>query len=274
MGKQIAVILCSINLDNQKKILQGLMAAARETDTNLYVFTNYVSMRESEESFLSSYRIMELPDFRKFDGLIMAINTVYLPSTAEYIMEKIRETKIPTVSIDREFEGMSCVRISSYDAESELLEHLITKHGHRDIHYVTGPDTNRESQLRFQAYQDVLKKHDIPFREEMVYHGGFTLQTGMDAANYFLKDGNCPRCIVCGNDAMALGVMEVLQDKGYEIPKDVCIAGFDNGEMSELSFPPLTTVDKEQFEVGKRAVYERDAGTRRRKRTGNLRNTM
>ena len=256
MGKQIAVILCSINLDNQKKILQGLIAAARETDTNLYVFTNYVGMRESAESVLSAYRIMELPDFRKFDGLIMAINTVYLSSTAEYIMEKIRETGIPTVSIDREFEGMSCVRISSYDAESELIEHMITKHGHRDIHYVTGPDTNRESQLRFQAYQDVLKKHDIPFREEMVYHGGFTLQTGMDAANHFLKVGSCPRCIVCGNDAMALGVMEVLQDKGYEVPNDVCIAGFDNGELSELNFPPLTTVDKGQFEIGQKAVYE------------------
>ena len=47
LAKQIAVILCSINLDNQKKILKGLMAAAKETDSNLYVFTNYVGMRES-----------------------------------------------------------------------------------------------------------------------------------------------------------------------------------------------------------------------------------
>lgn len=256
MARQIAVILCSINLDNQKKILKGLMAAAEETDTNLYIFTNYVGMRESEESVLSSYRIMELPDFRKFDGLIMAINTVHLPPTVDYIMEQIKETNVPVVSIDREFEGMSCVKISSYDAEFEMVEHMITEHGYRDIHYVTGPLMNREAALRYQAYQDALTKYDIPFREEYVYEGMFTMQSGIDAANHFIKDGKCPSCIICGNDAMALGVMEVLQAKGYSVPEDVAITGFDSGEFSELSFPPLTTIDKNQYEVGRKAVYE------------------
>lgn len=256
MAKQIAVILCSINLDNQKKILKGLMAAAKETDSNLYVFTNYVGMRESEESVLSSYRIMELPDFRKFDGLIMAINTVHLPPTVDYIMEQIKETNVPVVSIDREFDGMSCVKISSYDAEFEMVEHMIVEHGYRDIYYVSGPPQNREAELRYQAYRDALRKHDIPFREEYVYQGMFTMQSGIDAANHFIKDGKCPSCIICGNDAMALGVMEVLQTRGYSVPEDVAITGFDNGELSELSFPPLTTIDKNQYEIGRKAVYE------------------
>lgn len=256
MAKQIAVILCSINLDNQKKILKGLMAAAQETGANLYIFTNYVGIRESEESVLSSYRIMELPDFHKFDGLIMAINTIHLPSTADYLMEQIKKTNIPVVSIDRQFEGMGCVKISSYDAEFEMVEHMITEHGCRDIHYVTGPLMNREAALRYQAYQDALEKYGIPFREEYVYEGMFTMQSGIDAANYLIKDGSCPNCIICANDAMALGVMEVLQTKGYSVPGDVRITGFDNGELSELSFPPLTTVDKNQYEIGRKAVYD------------------
>lgn len=256
MAKQIAVVLCSINLDNQKKILQGLSAAAKETDANLYIFTNYVGMRESEESVLSSYRIMELPDFRKFDGLIIAINTIHLPSTADYLMEQIQKTGIPAVSIDREFDGMSCIKMSSYDAEFEMVEHMIVEHGYRDIHYVSGPLINREAAVRYQAYQDVLKKYGIPFRKEYVYEGMFTMQSGIDAANHLTRDGTCPGCIVCGNDAMALGLMEVLQAKGYSIPDDVRVTGFDNGELSELSFPSLTTVDKNQYEIGKKAVYE------------------
>lgn len=256
MAKQIAVILCSINLDNQKKILNGLLAAAEETGANLYVLTNYIGMRESEESVRNSYRIMELPDFRQFDGLIMAINTVHLPPAVDYIMEQIHKTNIPTVSIDREFEGMSCVKISSYDAEFAMVEHMISEHGCRDIHYVSGPLINREAALRYQAYQDVLAKYDIPFRKEYVYEGVFTMQSGIEAANHFTADGKCPSCIVCGNDAMALGVMKVLQEKGFSIPDDVKITGFDNGEFSEISFPPLTTIDKNQYVVGKKAVYE------------------
>lgn len=55
---------------------------------------------------------------------------------------------------------------------------------------------------------------------------------------------------------MALGVMEVLEAKGYKIPNDVRVTGFDNGEFSELSFPPLTTIDKNQYDVGRKAVFD------------------
>lgn len=257
MAKQIAVIMCSLNADNQKKILQGLTDAAKETDSNLYVFTNYVGMQESMESVMNAYRIMELPDFSKFDGLIMAINTVHLPPAVEHIMNQIKATNIPVVSIDREFDGMSCVKFSSYEAQFEMVEHMILEHGHRDIYYATGPiSMNREAQIRYQAYQDALEKHGIPFREEYVHVGGFTLLTGIDAGEQFTKDGNCPKCIVCANDDMAQGVMEVLEKKGYTIPNDVVVTGFDDSEFSEISSPPLTTIDKSQYRVGRKAVYE------------------
>ena len=256
LKKQIAVIMGSVNLDNQKKILDGLTAAAKETDANLYVFTNYVGMNEGEESFLNSYRIMDLPDFNKFDGLIMAINTVHLPPAVDSIMKRIKESNIPVVSIDREYDDMGCVKISSYNAQFKMVEHMILEHGYRDIHYVTGPLMNHEAELRYQAYQDALKKYGIPFREDYVYFGSFTFQTGIDAANHFTKDGTCPSCIVCGNDAMALGVLDTLSQKGYSIPDDVAITGFDDGEFSDLSFPPLTTIDKNQYEVGRKAVYD------------------
>lgn len=76
-------------------------------------------------------------------------------------MQQIKETNIPVVSIDREFDSMGCVKISSYDAQFEMVEHMIVEHGYRDIHYVTGPLANHEAELRYQAYQDALKKHGI-----------------------------------------------------------------------------------------------------------------
>lgn len=257
MAKQIAVILCSLNADNQKKILQGLTVAAKETDTNLYIFTNYVGVQESMESVMNAYRIMELPDFSKFDGLIMAINTVHLPPAVEHIMNQIKKTHIPVVSIDREFDGMSSVKFSSYEAQFAMVEHMILEHGHRDIHYVTGPiSLNREAQIRYQAYQDALAKHGIPFREEYVHVGGFTFVTGLEAGEQFTKDGTCPKCVICANDDMAQGVMEVLEKKGYSVPDDAAVTGFDDSEFSEICSPPLTTVDKNQYDTGQKALYE------------------
>lgn len=257
MGKQIAVILGSVNLDNQKKILEGLTAGASDKNVNLYVFTNYVGIRESVESILGSYSLLKLPDFKKFDGVIIAINTLHYPPMAEYVLNAIKEAGVPCVSIDRTFENMSTVRISSYDAEMEMMEHLIVEHGYRDIHYVSGPcELNNEARIRMQAYKDALAKHNIPFDESRVYGGGFTLQTGREAGMHFLTEEFSPKCIVCGNDAMALGVMEIAVKRGYRVPEDVKIVGFDNGEGSELSVPPLTTVNKNQFEVGYKSVCE------------------
>ena len=59
MGKQIAVMMCAVNLDNQRKILEGMIDAAKETDSNLFVFTNYISYREKEENVQGAYQNCE-----------------------------------------------------------------------------------------------------------------------------------------------------------------------------------------------------------------------
>ena len=65
--KQIAVVLGAINLTNQKKILEGMISAAKETNCNLYVFTNYVGTKETPEHITAANRILQLPEFHKFD---------------------------------------------------------------------------------------------------------------------------------------------------------------------------------------------------------------
>lgn len=256
MGKQIAVLMGAINLDNQRQIINGMIDAGKKTDCNLYIFTNYVSARENEENIRGAYRIMDLPDFSKFDAVIFGINTInYLPA-AERVLEVLKKSSIPIVTIDRHIEGMSCVGISSYEAEYELVEHFIKVHGADEIYYIRGPIGNREADRRYQAYLDVLKRYAIPYREGHVYEGGFSNEGGRKAVKYFLKDGKCPKHIICANDSMAMGAFEILTQKGYRVPEDVKLAGFDNAELSQLNIPPITTVNKSQYEVGYKSVYE------------------
>ena len=85
MGKQILVMMCAINLDNQRKLLEGMIEAAQETDCNLYVLSNYISYKDKKEHIEGSYQIMRLPDFKEFDGVIFARNTIQHIPTAEYV---------------------------------------------------------------------------------------------------------------------------------------------------------------------------------------------
>ena len=49
--------------------------------------------------------------------------------------------------------------------------------------------------------------------------------------------------VVCSNDELALGLIRALKEKGFNVPKDCLVAGFDNILKSSLSTPSLTTIN-------------------------------
>lgn len=256
MSRQIAVLMCTINADNQRRMLEGMLEAAKETDSNLYVFTNYVNYREKEENLKGSYQILGLPDYGEFDGVVIAKNTISHPEAADKVVQVIQESKIPAVSIDVDIEGMSSITFSSYEAEYAMTEHFIREHQCSDIYYISGPLFHKEGERRYRAFCDAMEKNGLSVKEDHVFNGFFTSDSGVQAIETFLKDGKCPSAIICGNDAMAVGAQEALRQHGYRVPEDVLLAGFDNSVVSELCHPPMTSVDKRQHEVGYRAVYE------------------
>lgn len=254
--KQIAIVLGAINLDNQKRLLEGMENAAKEFDCNLFVFTNYVGTRETEESIMASSQILKLLDYDCFDGIILAPNTVHNPIALHKLMTELASLGKPMVSVDRNVPGMSCVSVDSYNAEYEMVEHFLY-HGYTRIAYVSGSlVASSEARIRCKAFQDAMVNNGVPFDEEDVYEGAFTMESGMLVANEMLQKKRVPEAIICGNDDMAHGIMDVLKKAGYRVPEDVKIAGFDNGERSQLDRPSLTTVDKSQSEVGYKAVLE------------------
>lgn len=256
MKKNILVMMCAINLDNQRKLLEGMIDAAKETDSNLYVFANYVSYKDKKEHIEGSYQIMHLPDFSQFDGVIFARNTIQHAPTAEYVHKKVCESKIASVSIDLELPGMSCFSVSSYEAEFAMVEHFIEKHGAKEIFYVSGSLFRPEGEKRYRAYCDAMKKHGLEVKEENVYVGDFATEGGQLAAKEMLSREKLPEYVICGNDAMAVAIIDEFKTNGIRIPEDVKIAGFDDAELCELQSPSLTSINKNQHYAGYHAVME------------------
>ncbi len=256
MSKQILVMMCAINLDNQRKLLEGMIQAAKETDNNLYVFANYVSYKDKLEHIQGSYQIMQLPDFKQFDGVIFAPNTIQYRPAAEYVQNAIRESGIAAVSIDLELPNMGCFGVASYEAEFAMVEHFIKRHGAKEIVYVSGALFRPEGAVRYKAYCDAMEKNRLLVKEENIYNGNFATEGGQEAAYALLKRKDFPRYIVCANDAMAIAMVDVFKQHGIRVPEDVKIAGFDDSESCELLNPSLTSVNKNQHYAGYHAVKE------------------
>lgn len=162
----------------------------------------------------------------------------------------------PLVILDHWSESMqlNAVLINNADAARMITEHLL-ENGHKEVGYLRGAFRIKGFRSRFVGFQTALRKNKIPYKEEYTV----TLRTSLNEAyqdmlQYLEKNPKLPTAFFADNDMIALGAMKALQEKGYRIPEDVSVAGFDDLPFSEISSPALTTLQVPNREMGKIAV--------------------
>ena len=88
--------------------------------------------------------------------------------------------------------------------------------------------------------------------EVPVIRADFTRSGGRDAVAQLEE---FPRAIVCANDQMALGALDVLASRGVKVPEEVLVTGFDGIAAGRHAEPSLTTVHQPMAEIGRAAIH-------------------
>ena len=115
---------------------------------------------------------------------------------------------------------------------------------------------------RWRGYCNALIEHSIPYDERYVYQGNSGSVEGYAAMQTLLKLDQPPNAVFCCNDAIAVGALRALHERGISVPNDCSLVGFDDTDMAAHAVPPLTTVrvDKELLGgEGVRLLLERIA---------------
>lgn len=63
-----------------------------------------------------------------------------------------------------------------------------------------------------------------------------------------------PDAIFAFNDEIAIGTMAAIRELGRSVPEDIAVAGFDDGNIAQLVWPPLTTVHQPIADMAFQAV--------------------
>ena len=63
-----------------------------------------------------------------------------------------------------------------------------------------------------------------------------------------------PTAVMCSNDMTAIGVLHKLYRAGLRVPDDLSVIGFDDIHITEVTIPPLTTIQMSRFELARAAV--------------------
>jgi DNA-binding LacI/PurR family transcriptional regulator len=106
------------------------------------------------------------------------------------------------------------------------VEHLLER-GRRRFACITGPENLISARERAGAFERTVAAAGAVSLG--VRHTDFTVPGGAEAARAILDQGERPDAIVCGNDAIAIGVLNVLKaEAGIAVPGDIAVTGFDD----------------------------------------------
>ena len=170
----------------------------------------------------------------KVDGIIV------LGQIKSEYLKMVRDSEIPIVYLDfydRQMEVDSIITDSVYG--TYMLTNYIVSNGHSKIAFVGSIHATASILDRFLGYYRSLLVNNIPFREDYVIsdRGDDGLFIELDLPE------DMPTAFVCNCDELAYILMEKLKAKGYRIPEDISVVGFDNYTFAGYSSPRLTTVE-------------------------------
>lgn len=262
--KNIAVLMTALDSDGQAETLKGIEEYAKSHNCNVAVFLWFTGAFEKDKHNLGEINIINLPDLKLFDGIIVFSAALHMENNRRRIEEILEGVDCPIVCIGCKLKNSPVVKTDNYTAMRELVEHYVVDHGMRKIHFVKGVEGNSDAEARYQAYVDVLTEHGIPVVPERISHGDFYVTGAALAAKEILSSNlSFPEAIVCANDVMASTICDILMEKGYRVPEDVVISGYDNTLEGQIHFPKLTTVCCRSREIGEaacRTILEMLAG--------------
>ncbi len=126
--------------------------------------------------------------------------------------------------------------------------------GHRRIGCISGPAQLPACRLRLEGYRQGLRRHGITPREQSIFHGPLTCQTGLTGLNMLISRPQPPTAIFCHSDMIALGALAQAKQLGLRVPEELSLTGFGNLTAAAYCCPPLTTVAPPCYRIGREAV--------------------
>src|SRR4051794_9638810 len=162
---------------------------------------------------------------------------------------------VPVVAVSAGEQARTAVMSVGIDerAGGHLIGQHLTSLGHRNIAFIEGPSEHRAASLRFDGFLDALREAGID-TPPWTMTGDFTFKSGVEATEQFLRKGLPVTAIACANDDMAAGALLSLHRARVEIPSTISVTGFDDTPMSEVVWPPLTTIRQPIKDLTERAI--------------------
>ncbi|NIK59798.1 LacI family DNA-binding transcriptional regulator [Kribbella shirazensis] len=144
--------------------------------------------------------------------------------------------------------------VEAVAADEATMEEIVEKLaalGHREFFHVAGPQDWRSAQLRRSGYLKACER--LGLRSHGVYDGPWHPDTGV-AAVQSLPDDTPVTAVVAASDHIGVGVLRAAFDRGWRVPDDLSVTGWDDLTLVRYGTPALSTVRLDRETSGRHGM--------------------
>jgi alanine racemase len=183
----------------------------------------------------------DFEDSKKADGIILLGYGDFVDYEDKLVQLIEQDTRFVRWGAEVKHLPIVSVGCDNFHGGYQLTEHLISN-GRRQFAFLGGA-TSHEPEFfdRYLGHCKALQDHQLHVNERAQFHAISTEEAGYKAALQLLASGEPFDAIFGASDLIAIGAMRALQERGFKIPQDVAIVGFDDIPMASFTYPTLTT---------------------------------
>lgn len=243
--KTVAICVAEMQNEDVQEMLFLLHRFLEQNDWKTLIFDTCTDLFQDTEFDHGEMCVFRLIPYDNIDAIVVFGRTIKQNNVIQEIVDRgvSHRKNVIVIDNDNDFDGAINLKYEEENAFRQLVEHLVTDHGLTRINCIAGIKGNIVSDKRLNIFRNVLASHNIPFDEEkQLGYGGFYDVPAKAVMEKFLADPqDIPQAICCLNDSMAIAACDVLTEKGYSVPQNVIVTGFDGIQRERFISPRLTT---------------------------------
>jgi len=254
----IGILMGDTHTEYSTELIKGFHSCAMTENVNL-IFLMRSSLPQHSDNILAGtigddYQIhfSSIYDYIpliKPDALIIAYGSLSVFSDTprkEQLLQYLDSIPCLMLEDTSERSDIPSLVADNYVGMCQCIRHLIVDHGYRKIAFLSGPENNRDSAERLQAYRDTMQQYNLPVTDTMVAYGNYT-ELVTDKVEYLLDNNPWLEAIAFANDNMAKAGYAVCDKRGIMVGRDLAITGFDDVDIAKTMNPPLTSITHSSF---------------------------
>ena len=234
----VGVILSDVTRASTSQLLGGIIDISKKYDYSIKIFST-----EGDSSILDSMRNVVA---EQVDGVLM-LNDELDQSQMITFREQMEEASIPYVltNVISSNETVPSVAIDYAQASYEVTKELIEK-GKKEIYFLS---TVRRYSVNIKKEEGYTRAMEEAGLTTLIFKTSGDLSINTVHFNEFFSNHKVEAAIAV-RDSIAVSFMNVMSDKGYKVPEDLSVVGFQNTKYAMLARPALSCVDTPVYDIG------------------------